>query len=192
MPKSFLTNKNFEILPAFTWKGITYYMFKDPINTVTGRGLTSMGIYEELLMRCSTDYLKNHAEAVDKTLAGPKVNLGELARLNRNLKERINFLVTIPDQIFKLASVTFFTKNENPYQYDAELNKKKIAAWSKDKDMHVFLLEKTQLKDLVPMLAVNQEDANSHLEIQKKISEMHLKDLQKVLHKNPFPDSKLN
>src|SRR5690606_33989514 len=63
-PKSYLLDGKYEVVPAFEWNGDTYYMHRDPLTTLAGRGLTSMMFYEELLMRCDVDYLREYCAAV--------------------------------------------------------------------------------------------------------------------------------
>lgn len=184
-PKALLLDNTFRIIPAFTWKGITYYMHEEPLNTATGRGLTALVFMEELLMRCSVAYLNNHAEATDKILSDPKkINIGNLARLNQNLKERTKFLMIVPDHLYKLASVVFFTKEESPFRYDEAYNKKnKIGPWSQDKNMYDFFLQQTQLKDLLPYLSLPQESSPTYLLVQEKINTAHRKLLSEILSK---------
>lgn len=181
-PKTILLDNEFRIMPAFIWRGTTYYMHEDALNTATGRGLTAMVYMEELLMRCSSNYLANHIAAVEKILSDPKkINIGNLARLNQNLKERLNFLMAVPDHVYKLASIVFFTKDESPFRYEEAYNKKKIAAWQEDRKMYDFFLQQTRLKDLLPLLNLPQESSQTYLSVQQKINTMHLKELASIL-----------
>lgn len=192
-PKAILLDNTFRIIPAFTWHGITYYMHEDPLNTATGRGLTALVFMEELLMRCSVNFLKNHVEAIEKILSDPKkINIGNLARLNQNLKERVNFLTAVPAHVFKLASIVFFTKEESAFRYDEAYNRVKIKEWEKDKSMYAFFLQQTQLKDSIPFLKLPAEDSQTYLTIQQKINTMHLKELAAILSKTPLTIENLN
>jgi hypothetical protein len=188
-PRSILLDNTFRIIPAFTWKGITYYMHEDPLNTATGRGLSGLVHMEELLMRCNVAYLKSHTEAIDKILSDKTINVSSIAtiaRLNQNLKERINFLVAVPEHVTRLASVVFFTKEESPFVYEMEFNKKKIEDWNKDPNIYDFFLQQTQLKDMLPFLSLPQENFQTYSAIQHKIDIMHLKELREILSKNPL------
>lgn len=181
-PKTILAENGMRIVPAFELKGETYYMHEDPLTVCAGRGLSAMVALEEVLMRCNVEYLNYHCEAVDKIFEDPKkTDLPTLYRLHYNLKERIKFLVALPEQVFKLASIVYFTKEESPFRYDSAFNKKKINDWMKEKDtMYDFFLQ-TPLKTLIPYLDMPGRDTKEYLEVQEKISQIHFQDLQKVL-----------
>lgn len=184
-PKSILLDNTFRIIPAFELKGEVYYMHEDPLNTVTGRGLTAMQVMEEMLMRCSINYLKAHVEACDKIFSDPqRINLPMLIKLNNNLKERISFLVALPEHVYKMASIVFFTKQESPYKYDQAFNAKKILEWTKTDGMYDFFLQ-TPLKTLLPFLELPEDRNNSsyYLEVQKKINQLHLKEVAGMISK---------
>ena len=180
-PKAILLDNTYRIIPAFEWKGEMYYMHEDPMNTATGRGLTAMMFMEEVLMRCSVDYLKAHVEACDAVFMDPKkINLPALIKLNSNLRERINLLVALPEHVYKMASIVFFTKEESPYRYDQAFNKKKIKAWSEEQCMYDFFLQ-TPLKNLMPFLTLPESNSDKYLEVVDKINQFHLKDLSEIL-----------
>ncbi len=191
-PKIIMLNNEFKIIEAFQYKGEVYYMYEDPLNTAIGRGLTGIVNMEELLMRCDIEYLEKHTEAVEKILSGKKINIVDLGMLNRNMKERIDFLTIIPQHLFKLASVVFFTAEESPYTYDIVYNKKKIQTWAKDPEMYNFFLQKTQLKTMLPFLNLPPESSQKYREIEEKINKMQMKDLQGILFKNEMMNKSMN
>lgn len=183
-PKPILIDNTFRIIPAFEWKGETYYMHEDPMNTATGRGLTAMMFMDELAMRCTPDYLKLHIEAVDKILSDPKkIDLSNLFKLHNNLKERVNLLAIFPEHIYKMASVVFFTKDESPYQYDMKFNEKKIAEWKKTPGTYDFFL-RTPLSILIPFLTLPEYNSKDYMIVVEKINKIHLESIQKVLSKS--------
>ena len=185
-PKALLIDNKYRIVPAFEWRGEVYYMHEDPMNVSTGRGLLAMVHLEELLMRCTADYLRDHVEAVENIFKdGQRIDLPRLMRLNYNLKERLNFLVAVPDQVYKLASVVFFTKDESPFKYDKAYNEAKIAAWKEAPDMYDFFLQ-TPLKTLLPFLTLPESDTRGYLAVQEKISSIHLRELREALSSSPL------
>ena len=182
-PKAILIDNTYRIVPAFEWKGETYYMHENPLNTATGRGLTAMVFMEEILMRCSVDYLKHHVQAVEKIVSDPKkINISAIVQLNNNLKERVNFLVALPEHVFKMASIVFFTKEESPYKYDAKFNEQKIKAWQEAEGMYDFFLQ-TPLKTLLPFLVLPENNSAYYLKVQQNINQMHLKQVADLLSK---------
>lgn len=181
-PKSYLLYEKYEIVPAFELKGEVYYMHKDPLNTLSGRGLTSLMFMEELLMRCDATYLKDHISAMNKILSNPNgINIGAIAKLNNNLKERVDFLVAIPEHVYKLASIVFFTKDESPFRYDNKTGDAKIKLWQQTHGMYDFFLQ-TPLKALIPFLALPENNSERYMMVMQSINELHLQSLQEVLY----------
>lgn len=180
-PKPFLLDNSYKIVPAFEWNGDVYYMHEDPLNTATGRGLSFMQATEELVMRCSIDYLIAHVDAVDEIFSNnKKIDIKSLIKLNNNLRERINFLIAVPEHVYKLAAVVYFTKDESPYKYDRKAGARKIKAWSNAPGMYDFFLQ-NRLEVMLPYLKLPEEGSERFLEMQEKITDMHLKDLREIL-----------
>jgi hypothetical protein len=180
-PKPFLLDNTYKIVPAFEWRGDVYYQHEDPLNTATGRGLSFMQATEELMMRCSQDYLLAHIKAVEEIIGNPKrIDLGALFKLHENLKERVNLLIAVPEHVYKLAAVVYFTKDESPYKYDRVAGARKIKDWQAAEGMYDFFLQK-RLDTMLPFLSLPEEGSQRYLELQEKITDMHLQDLRKVL-----------
>ncbi|MBK7882485.1 MAG: hypothetical protein IPJ81_00585 [Chitinophagaceae bacterium] len=138
-PKPILLDGKYKVVPAFELLGETYYMHEDPLNVLAGRGLSAITHLEELLMRCSAEYLNAHIEAVEKILSDPKkINIGKLYILNNNLRERVSLTIALPKHVFKLASVVFFTKDESPFMYDSAAANKRIKTWVEADGMYDF------------------------------------------------------
>lgn len=191
-PKSYLLDDKYEIVPAFEWNGETYYMHKDPLNTLAGRGLTSMMFFEELLMRCDVNYLREYCQSVRVIFSDPKkIDILKLAKITNHLEERINFLAAIPEHVYKLASVVFFTKNESPFRYDLKAGLEKVKAWEASDGMYDFFL-RTPLMDLIPALALPEQNSKSYLAVQGKINDLHLKSLREILSSGASTTASLN
>lgn len=181
-PKAILLDNQYRIVEAFEWRGEKYYMFEDPLGVTTGRGLTSLVFMEELLMRCSVEYLKKYLEACDAILTnGTRIDLPSLIRLNQDLKERVFLLGAVPEHVFKLASVVFFTKEESPFRYDHAYNRTKIEAWEKEgASMHDFFL-KGPLGILLPFLKLEDHNSEKYLVAVEKMNQMHQRNLLDIL-----------
>lgn len=181
-PKPILLDGKYKIVPAFELLGETYYMHEDPLNVLAGRGLSAITHLEELLMRCSAEYLNAHIEAVEKILSDPKkINIGKLYILNNNLRERVSLAIALPKHVFKLASVVFFTKDESPFMYDSAAANKRIKTWVEADGMYDFFLQRTPLKTLVPFLQLPDSNSKNYLAVQEKINQLHLKPLSEIL-----------
>jgi len=178
--RSYLLENKYKVEPAFELGGIRYFQFSDQEETPTGRQFAALMVYNEMDMRCSRDYLELHCRAMDKLLSDPKkIQIGYIAQINANLKDRLNLMV-VPDFIYKLASVVFFDETESPYKYDIEYNLKKIEKWKEDKGTLDFFLQ-TPLKDLVPFLQAQEGISDTYSVIAEMVAEIHRKSLIDIL-----------
>lgn len=140
-----LVKPEHEIALAFTHEGEDYYMFVNEQNMPAERAFSAMDIYEELDQRITRDYLEKMLEGIANAL-----NKGDLStsfKLVHFAQQRVKHITNI-DILYKLASVLYFTKEENCYKYDREFNEKKIAKWKKS-DIDAFFL-KTPIKEFLP------------------------------------------
>lgn len=180
--KTFLLEKKYRVVPAFSLAGVDYFQFDSAFEVPAGRAMTSLTIFEEFNQRCDKRYLELHTKAVETILSDPaKINLNALALINYNLKERLN-MVQLPEHIYRLASVMFFDKNESPYSYDFSYNEKKIAAWREADGVLDFFLT-TPFKELMPSLMLSQKNAQAFFNVAEKVDALHHSDLQAVLSK---------
>lgn len=181
--KSFIQAKAGEhkVIPAFISGGVQYYEFEDPFNAPCLRSLTALDYYEELRQRCSIDYLTKHTEAVEAILSDPKkINIGELSRINRNLKDRLKIFNF--DLAYKLASVVYFDDSESPYVYDFKYGQKKIERWKKDQSIDSFFLQQP-LQKLIPYLPQSAESFRTYSQTEQKLQDHYLQCLTSVLSK---------
>jgi len=126
-------------------------MFDSQMEVPTGRQFAALTIYAEMECRMDREFMVAFSDGLDKILDDPKkIKITAIAQMNIFLKERLSLMV--PNEfIYKLASVVFFTKNESPYLYDFEFNKRKIQRWKEDGATLDFFL-KTPLVELIPSL----------------------------------------
>jgi hypothetical protein len=143
------------------------------------RALKCLTAYEELRMKCTHEYLSWHVKAVENALRGSEgkgsvvVNLNELSTLNNNLKQRLEQWVIDLNLAYRLASIVFFDKTENPVDYDFKYGNEKIEHWKKHNTMDVFF-SKVPIQRLLPFL----KDLEMNLEIYSVVVEQ-LKDMQR-------------
>lgn len=181
--KPYLLNEKHRVIPAFTWAGEDYYCFDSAYEMPTARAWAASTFYTELEMRVDKDYLSKHIRACEILLSGKKnVDLGALAIINNNLKERLA-LAPFPDHIYKLASVSFFTKDESPYSYDPVYNEKKMNKWKEAPGTLDFFL-KGPLQDLLPYLPRPEVLSPAYFMTQENVNNLHLNDLHSVISSN--------
>lgn len=170
----FLVNPQAPIVEAFTSGGTMYYMFEDIFSMPCQRALEANTFYEEMKSRLSKEYLTDYLEAMTAVLSDPKgINVSKIVLLTNTLKERTEFIID-SDIVFKLASVMYFDKNENPYQYDMKYNHKKMLDWKQNEDVADFFL-RTPIKDFLPFTDISKEDLDNYLKIAEKVKSHHQK-----------------
>ena len=166
------------IEPAFVSNGVQYYRIKDYFNTFSSRGLTALQVYEEWNMRLQKEHLQMFVDRFDEIVNDPKqIKVSELWKIVSMLKERLDFVVPTTDLIYKFASVAFFDKNESPYSYDPEYAKEKIKRWKEAGDVNDFFIV-MQLKDIVPLPTLSEQDLAICLSVIDKVSGHQLMKLQ--------------
>ncbi|WP_418894220.1 hypothetical protein [Limibacterium fermenti] len=167
---------------AFEIKGVKYYQFQDVFNLPYERGLMALAAYEEVRMRCTREYLEKHVKACRTLLHDAKIDIYKLNALNEQMSDRLNLSLDT-DLLYKLASVVFFDKKENPAVYEPDYCKKKIAFWKEHKDVTSFFLQKP-LQELIPFLKDADFDLGSYSETVKRVNEIHSEVLQACIAKN--------
>jgi len=169
----FEVDEQHKIIPAMVINGVQYYQFVDINNMMTGRAFTAIDYYNELSMRCTREYLTEHCEAMEKILSGESINVMNIAQLHMQLKERLTMIVD-PDIVYKIASVVYFDKDEQPYTYDYRYNQKKIAKW---KEIGADFFLQIPLKDLIPALDLSAADLRIYMNVAQKINTKHLENI---------------
>jgi len=168
-------------IPAFISGGTQYNQFEDPFNAPCLRALTALDFYEEFRQRVSLEYLEKHTQAVDAILSDPKkINIGELARINRHLKERMKIFNF--ELAYKLASVVYFDDSESPYVYDFKYGQKKIEKWKKDQTVDSFFLQQP-LQQLIPSLTSSEGNLQTFSQAEAKVQKSYLDNLTSILFK---------
>ena len=143
-----MVQPNHEIKLAFTHDGVEYYMFVNEQNMPCERAFSAIDVYEELNQRITREYLESYFAAVlAATNAGDLVKVGNLTMY---AQQRLAHITNV-EILYKLASVLYFTKEENCYTYDREYNEAKIARWKADKNIDAFFLQ-TPIKNFLPSL----------------------------------------
>lgn len=163
--------EKYRIEYAFTCGGTKYYRFADITNLPYERGLMALVAYNELDMRCSRDFLIRYQGAIDDILHQQKIDIFKIQQLNELLKQRLQ-MPTDVDLLYKLASICFFDKSENPAVYEPAYAEKKIAKWRKDKGVRDFFMQ-TPLLELMPFLKSVNTDLDTFSELQKEIKMIH-------------------
>jgi hypothetical protein len=160
---------------AFTWDGEDYYCFENPFNMPWQRAYVAMAYYEELNMRITKDFLLEILFVMKEEINKPKPGITEVVKYINLLEERTKYVVE-PETLLKLASVYYFTLDENPFFYDLIFNQKKIANWRKARTLDFFL--QLPLRELAPLLTLPRRNFTSLFS--RSNSEKHKNDRRNV------------
>lgn len=149
----FLYRTKFHVQPghevelAFVSDGVEYFRFVDNFSCYAERYFAALDAINALEQRVDKDYLKIHIGLTKEYLN--KGDLSKIAVLNHNLEERMTHISNV-DLLYTLASVWYFSKEENVYTYNYEFAEKKIARWRADKDVLAFFF-KSPLRNYLPL-----------------------------------------
>ena len=149
--------QKYRIEYAFTSGGTKYYRYADIANLPYERGFMALNTFNELQMRCSREYLIQHTDAMDKLLHEQKIDIFKIQKLVEMLKQRLT-MPTEVDLMYKLASIVYFDKSENPAVYEPAYAEKKIAKWRKDQGVRDFFMQK-------PLLELMQSSKNVDIDL---------------------------
>lgn len=163
--------EKYRIEYAFTCGGTKYYRYADIANLPYERGLMAINVYNELEMRCDKKFLVKYVDAVEKQLHKQTIDIFTINKLNEILKQRLQ-MPTHVDLLYKLASVVFFDKTENPAVYEPAYAEKKIAKWRKDKKVTDFFSQ-MPLRELLPSSENVDIDLDTFTEIQAELDKIH-------------------
>lgn len=174
--KKLFPNSDAVIEFAFKSGCVDYFTYADIFSLPYERGLMALAVYSELDMRCSREYLTKHTKVVTDMLRQKEIDIYKLSELNEQMKQRLELVADV-ELMYKLASVVYFDKNENPARYEQVYCEKKIEKWRKDSSVSDFFLQKPLLK-LIPFLQSVDFDLDTYSELNQRINELHLERLQ--------------
>lgn len=167
------------IVYAFTSGGVDYYEFEDPNTLTQGRGFAALNYYKELSMSCTREFLIAHTEAVDKLIRDPrKIDIIEIAKLNLQLKERLEMAV---DSLtpYKIGAVIYFDETENPFSFDYNYAVKKIEKWKQENVADFFL--RTPLRNLIPSTLLSEETLESYMMVARELDKAQFQNILEVI-----------
>ena len=186
--KSIFPGSEHAIEWAFNVGGIDYYQFADIYSLPYERGLMAVAVYNEMDMRCSRDYLLLHTEAIAEILRENPIDVFKIDELNRQMIQRLQ-LPHDTALLYRLASVAFFDKTENPAIYEQAIAEKKIEHWKRHRGVADFFLNKP-LMELIPYLQNVQVDLNTFSLLTDELDALHLEKIRLLSSKKQPTTSK--
>ena len=125
---------------------------------------------------------------MDILMKGPEIEIGKIYELNQQLRERLNLVLDV-DLLYKLASVIFFDKNENPSLYEYDYNNRKIEFWKQHRGVADFFLQKP-VSELIPFIRLSDLDLATYSELNGALDKIHSEKLSAITSKNSSTVSK--
>jgi hypothetical protein len=166
---------------AFTIKGVEYFEFDDAFNVPASRMFAAMSYYQELQMRCTREYLLAHCAAFKNVINSKQIDLTKLMRLNMQMEERLE-LILDHEILYKLASVIYFDKTENPYTFDFKYSLEKMKIWKEEKAYDFFLLQ--PLQKYIPLKDLSEDDLRNSMMVVNLMTQEHLENISTMLSEN--------
>lgn len=149
---------------VFECEGVKYYKFTNELNMPVDRALSASDVYAEMELKVDSEFITSHCKAINEALN--KGKLTDVAMLNQILERKIKAITNI-DLMYKLASVLYFSENENPNVYDYAIAKTKIQSWKRQKDIHAFFLQ-MPIKDFLPSFNTSEMNLQLYTLLQRK------------------------
>jgi len=172
-------DSKFIIKEAFEVDGVKYYEMDDIFNIPCLRGLAAIKYYEEIRMKCSLEFLQMHTKAIETALRSNPIDVFQINELNKQLSDRLNFLVDT-DTVYKLASVVYFDESEKPEDYEMGYNLKKIEKWKKAEGVNAFFLRQP-IQRLIPFLNLQDFDIQTYSKVVEQVTQEHLANILETL-----------
>ncbi len=173
---------------AFRVGDTDYYQFTDVFSLPYERALMAVAVYNELDMRCTREYLIKHVAATAELLRKQEIDVFKINMLNDQLKVRLG-LKTETEILYRIASVVFFDKTENPVLYDQAYCEQKIAHWKSHKGVADFFLQQP-LMELIPYLQNVDVNLDTFSPLVDAMNSLHGEKIQSITSEGEPNNSK--
>lgn len=170
------------ISKAFTCGGVDYFQFDNAFNLPYYRGIKAVTYFEEVRMKCTYEFLRDHQKAIKNLLTGNKIDIFQINALNEQLGQRLS-MVYDEDILYKFAAVWYFDSSEDPAGYDFKYAKKKIDHWKKHMEAHEFFFQQP-IQKLLPFLRDYEDVFQDYSKVVEKINATHSAAIQSQLSPN--------
>jgi hypothetical protein len=118
--------------------GVEYYTYQDAIDLPPVRGVAAEKASRFTDAHMNEDYLKMSNKKMIESFN--KKDMATLGALIKEQEFRLTFLTEM-DTLLDMASIYFYTRNENPIQINDDLRRKKIADWKRNDEALNFFLK---------------------------------------------------
>lgn len=164
---------------AFTFDGVDYYQFESIEKMPFKRALAALPVYQEMQSGVTKEYLEQHTKFIDALMKDKFTteSVFKVAQANQFMKERLKW-IAVEDIAYKLAAIVFFSKDENPNEFDWNVARKKVESWKKSPN-HAFFLNQ-QISRYINFGNLPEKDLPLYFQMQEMESKVHLDFLSKT------------
>lgn len=120
------------------YNGVEYYTYQDAIDLPPIRGVAAEKASRFIECCITEDYLKSLTKKMVD--AFNKKDMATVASLIKEQEFRLTFMAE-EDTLLEMASIYFYTRNENPFEINDDLRRVKIANWKKNNEALNFFLK---------------------------------------------------
>jgi len=157
---------------AFVSQGVQYYRFKEDTKMPYSRYQILQSFLLGYELRMDYNLFKAFLEDIEKNLNGSRglVDISKAFTTIQKMKARAE-LAFDPQQAYNIASIMYFTDEEDLYKYDTKLNQDKINRWKGANLIDFFYMR--PMSELLGLSNFSQPDLTAYI---KEVEEL-LKDL---------------
>lgn len=169
-----------EIKEVFRIDGEPYYAFVNGPDAYYERYMAGLDRISEIEQRIDRKYLDDFMKLMKEYIS--KGDLYNASIVIRNLEDRRNYVFN-QELLYNLASVWYFSKDENCYTYNYEFADQKIQKWKKHPEALAFFLQ-SPMKEYFPLSDTLKENILNYLKGANlndlSILKYHLSELSKT------------
>ena len=162
-----------------TGKGLKFYKFDDTNDMPYGRASYTLDYFEESRQRVTRERLEAHLTAMENAINSTHVQMTTIVKLVVQLRERLEMIFE-PESLYKIASVIFFTEDENPNDYSFKKGQEKIKLFQK---VGADFFLSIPIKNTLPIPDLSDSDFRAYLKIAQGINSQELKGISTMLSK---------
>lgn len=160
--------------------GVNFFEFVDFNEMPLKRALYSLNYLNEVSQKLTKERLIAYIDSILGEMDKPDGSANKIRKILFSLQERAE-LIFEPESVYKLASVVYFTEQENPNDYSPKQGFQNIDIFRTVKDHDFFL--SMPIKKLLPQTNLSDDDLVKYLKAAKKINQEELKSVQSTLSK---------
>lgn len=146
---------------------------------------------QELYSCISDEELKDFMQVMEDALnntdkAGHmKPNIGLIGKMITEIKQRKQLLLH-PDLMFNIVACMYIRRDENPAEFDLEIQEQKVAQLKKDSTGGLYdFFYSSGIKELLPFLTITEKKLDEYLEVAQSEIKIQNKWIKSHLKKEP-------